>query len=203
MAPPGSWVAFDFDGTLTRSDTLVPFLRQVIGAGSLFRSIALESPCLVGYAIGAVPNDVAKQRLLTRTLRERSRTHLEEQGVLFARDHVPGMQRPEMMQRLMAHKEAGHRCVLVTASLTLYTRPWGMAQGFEAVIGSELAFDAQSCATGRLLGENCYGPEKQRRLKALLGHARLGVAYGDSRGDREMLAMAATACPVGTAGKQL
>lgn len=200
MAPPGSWVAFDFDGTLTRSDTLMPFLREVIGGARLARSLVLEAPWLAGYVVGVVPNDVAKQRLLARTLRGRAREQLEARGAAFARDHIPGMQRPDTMQRLCAHKEAGHRCVLVTASLTLYTRPWGLAQGFEAVIGSELDFDDQGHATGRLRGANCYGAEKERRLRALLGPAPLWVAYGDSRGDREMLAMAEVGYRVGSRG---
>ena len=46
--------------------------------------------------------------------------------------------------------------------------------------------------TGRLATANCNGAEKPRRILALFPHRedyRL-VAFGDSRGDREMLAMA-------------
>ena len=200
MAHPGSWIAFDFDGTLTRSDTLIPFLREVIGVRRLVRSLAMEAPWLAGYAVGMVTNDVAKQRLLSRTLRGWSKEQLETQGAAFAQDHIPGKLRPETMQRLCAHREAGNRCVLVTASLTLYTRPWGLAQGFEAVIGSELDFDEHGQATGRLRGANCIGAEKERRLRALLGTEPLCAAYGDSRGDREMLAMAEEAYRVGLCG---
>ena len=44
--------------------------------------------------------------------------------------------------------------------------------------------------TGRFLTANCYGPEKVRRVQALLSGARDHyhiTAYGDSRGDKEML----------------
>ena len=44
--------------------------------------------------------------------------------------------------------------------------------------------------TGRFLTPNCYGPEKVQRVQALLteprGHYHI-TAYGDSRGDKEML----------------
>lgn len=46
--------------------------------------------------------------------------------------------------------------------------------------------------TGRFLTPNCYGPEKVRRLREVfpdLSDCHLTV-YGDSRGDREMLAIA-------------
>ncbi|MST85139.1 hypothetical protein FYJ73_10775 [Prevotellaceae bacterium LKV-178-WT-2A] len=44
--------------------------------------------------------------------------------------------------------------------------------------------------TGRFLTPNCYGPEKVRRVQEMLSeprdHYRI-TAYGDSRGDKEML----------------
>jgi len=44
--------------------------------------------------------------------------------------------------------------------------------------------------TGRFLTANCYGPEKVHRVEALLSEPRDHyhiTAYGDSRGDKEML----------------
>jgi phosphatidylglycerophosphatase C len=189
-ARSGSWIAFDFDGTLTRRDTLLPFLRQVLGTSRLAATLALESPWLAAYATRLVSNEAAKVHLLRRTLGGRRRDQLEAQGRAFAADGIAPLLRHEMMERLRHHQAAGHRCVLVTASLTVYTRPWALAQGFDAVIGSELAFDDSDIASGDLVGANCYGPEKARRLQELLGDHALSEAYGDSRGDREMLAMA-------------
>ena len=63
--------------------------------------------------------------------------------------------------------------------------------GFDAVIATRLETDGVGRVTGRYDGGNCYGAEKARRLRALLGEAAVELyAYGDSRGDREMLAMA-------------
>jgi phosphoserine phosphatase len=46
--------------------------------------------------------------------------------------------------------------------------------------------------TGKLASPNCYGPQKVERIRAALDLSRYGriFAYGDSRGDREMLALA-------------
>ncbi|WP_233464857.1 haloacid dehalogenase-like hydrolase [Paraburkholderia madseniana] len=45
---------------------------------------------------------------------------------------------------------------------------------------------------GRLPSPNCWGPEKVRRLQRRFGDSqpRVLYVYGDSRGDREMLALA-------------
>lgn len=184
------WAAFDFDGTMTRRDTLLPYLAKLRGYPSLSVVLALESPWLFAYGVRAIPNDRAKEHLLRRAVGGLSKEHLEEQGRQFAARDIGRLLRTSMMDRLHAHLKLGHRCVVVTASLALYVRPWAEAVGFADVIGSELEFDADGMATGRLLRGNCYGPEKVRRLLSHpAGHA-LRYAYGDSLGDREMLAMA-------------
>ncbi|MEL6731156.1 MAG: haloacid dehalogenase-like hydrolase, partial [Bacteroidota bacterium] len=46
--------------------------------------------------------------------------------------------------------------------------------------------------TGNIEGANNYGPEKVERIREWLGDREVeaSYAYGDSRGDREMLAWA-------------
>ena len=71
-------------------------------------------------------------------------------------------------------------------------RPWALKTGFDDVIASHLETREDGRITGNLLGENCFGIEKVRRLEALLG-PKSGYtlyAYGDSRGDRELLSSA-------------
>jgi phosphatidylglycerophosphatase C len=184
------WAAFDFDGTLRRGDSLVGFLRDLLGPASLGAALACEAPWLLGYAAGWVGNDVAKQRLLRRCLRGQPLARLQQAGQRFAVEKLPRGLRAPMIDRLRAHQAAGHHCVLVTASPSLYTAPWAHAMGFRASIGTELEFDPEGRASGRFDGLNCWGPEKARRLRELLGGQALDYAYGDTRGDREMLAMA-------------
>ncbi|MDA8328096.1 MAG: HAD-IB family hydrolase [Betaproteobacteria bacterium] len=187
---PPVWAAFDFDGTLTQRDSLLPFLRQVLGTARLATTLAMQAPWLVAYMAGLLANDRAKARLLRHTLGGMHRSVLQEHGRSYATNTLPQLLRPAMMQRLRQHQALGHTCVLVTASLTLYTQNWGLAAGLTQVIGSELAYDENGLATGALQGKNCFGAEKAVRLRALLpGNAKL-YAYGDSRGDLEMLAMA-------------
>lgn len=184
--------AFDFDGTLTRRETLLPFLLHTLGAARVARDALMLSPSLAGYALKLIPNDVAKQRVFIRCLGGMSMDELRRQGELFAERTLPGLMRVEAMRRLVWHKQQGHRCVVISASMDLYVRPWAIKAGFDDVLATHLETCADGTTTGRLAGENCYGIEKVRRLEALLG-ARDGYtlyAYGDSRGDRELLACA-------------
>ncbi|MEJ2566396.1 MAG: HAD-IB family hydrolase [Gammaproteobacteria bacterium] len=184
------WVAFDFDGTLTRRDTLLPFLRQVLGTKKLAISLLMELPWLAAYFGGALSNDKAKERLLRRTLGGVSSEELHEHGRQFAEHTIPKLLRAGMLRRLSQHLSLGHQCVLVTASPAIYTRPWAQAMGFAHVIATELAFDTDGNSTGYFLGGNCYGPIKAARLREIMPAAVTLYAYGDSRGDRELLAVA-------------
>lgn len=184
--------AFDFDGTLTRHDTLFRFLLLVAGPIKFFIKFIILLPTLSGYALGFIRNDIAKVKVLRCFLANMEMNKLQEFALQFAEQKLPAMLRPEAMQRLAWHKQQGHRCVVVSASLELYLRPWAVKTGFNDVIGSRLEALDNGRTSGKLLGENCFGPEKIRRLEALLG-PREGYtlyAYGDSRGDKELLSAA-------------
>jgi len=184
--------AFDFDGTLTRRDTLLPFLLYMFGATTVMRHTFVLSPTLIGYALGWIRNDVAKERVFARCLAGIKLDTLQQQGERFAMEVLPGLLRKEAMTRLDWHKKQGHRCIVISASLNLYVRPWAIKVGFDDVIASHLEALADGSITGNLSGGNCFGAEKVIRLEALLGPSNEYVlyAYGDSRGDRELLSVA-------------
>lgn len=188
---PAPVAAFDLDGTLTRRDTLLPFLTYLVGwTGMLARSPTLL-PILAAYAAGLLSNSRAKEIVFDRFLTGRPLVEFNRICERFARDRLPGVMRPRMLTRLGWHRRRGHRCVIVSASMENYILPWARTAGFEAVIATRLE-TADGLLTGRYDGANCHGTEKARRLLAWLGQ-RDGCeiyAYGDSRGDREMLALA-------------
>ena len=184
--------AFDFDGTLTRRDTMFPFLLHVVGWGAFVRHVSALAPTLAAYVLGAMRNDIAKERVFARFLSGMDSGELQLRATRFAAEKLPGLLRAEAMRRVDWHKRQGHRCVLISASLELYVRPWALSAGFDDVIATRLETLEQGRVSGNLSGENCFGIEKVRRLEALVG-ARSGYtlyAYGDSRGDRELLSSA-------------
>jgi HAD superfamily hydrolase (TIGR01490 family) len=184
--------AFDFDGTLTRRDTMFPFLMHTLGRTAFVRHVFALLPTLAGYGLGLIRNDIAKEKVFVRCLAGMNMIELRQKAGLFAANVVPGLLRPEAMQRLRWHKQQGHRCVLISASLDLYVRPWAINAGFDEVLATHLQTLDAGLITGKLLGPNCFGIEKVRRLQTLLGD-RNGYtlyAYGDSGGDRELLSSA-------------
>ncbi len=182
--------AFDVDGTLTHRDTLLPFLAAVAGRQQFARALA---DCALRAAFDVAPSrrDVAKRRLLRATLAHRSEREVRSIAEAFAiRLGCCGL-RADAVARLQAHQRAGHEVVLVSASLDVYLEPLGRQLGVDTVICSRLQVGDDGALTGELAGGNVRGPEKARLLRRWLGERRGAVyAYGDSAGDRELLALA-------------
>lgn len=197
-APVGVIAAFDLDGTLTRRDSLLPFLLRAIGPARTYQVIGASSLALARAAVfGGSCRDDAKAVLLQRAFGGLPLAALAETAESFADHVVAHGLRPEVRARLDWHREQGHELVLVSASPEVYALPIGRRLGFDAVLATRLEVDTDGHLTGRLLGANCRGPEKVVRLREWRGETvAVAYAYGDSAGDREMLALATTAATV-------
>jgi phosphatidylglycerophosphatase C len=193
-------VAFDLDGTLTRGDTLVPFLRRACGTGTTARAVLGESLPIVRSLLARSRHD-AKEALLVRLLGGEEEAALREDAEAYARLVVASRLRPGAWDRVDWHRRCGHRLVLVSASPELYVAPVGRLLAFDAVLATRLEVGPDGRLTGRIEGRNCRGAEKAARLRTWMGTgACLLYAYGDSAGDRELLALADTALRVGKGG---
>lgn len=179
---------FDFDGTLTRRDTLLPFLKFISGRKTFYIKMVALFPVLAAFALKIIPNDVAKQIVLKAFIRGMPLSDLCLLGKRFSRDILPGLLRPQGMERLAWHRDQGHDCIIVSASLSIYLIDWSQRNGFKAALTSELA-DQDGIATGLLAGRNCYGEEKKVRIEKWISEHRpaLTFAYGDTKGDLYML----------------
>ena len=187
--------AFDFDGTLTRGDTLVPFLRRVCGGQEVIRAVArLPRHMVLDRRVG---RNQVKTALLA-LLRGRSLIEIEAAAERFADEVVRSRLRPSMVQRLEWHRGRGDRIVVVSASPEIVVRAVARRLGVDTVLATRLETDAGGLLTGRLDGLNVRGVEKVNRLRGHLCEEEVEIwAYGDSAGDRELLAQAAVAVWVG------
>ncbi|MBV1774209.1 HAD-IB family hydrolase [Burkholderiaceae bacterium DAT-1] len=189
--PPYTLAAFDFDGTITTGDSLQVFLRELSGWHGLIGGALQSSPWLCLAFLKIISRHSAKEQLLGAMLKGRSYADLDAAAKQFAEGTLESMVRPEMRERIRWHQNQGHRVVLVSASPSLYLRYWAARHGFETVLSTEMEWQ-NGVFTGNLAGRNCWGPEKVSRLAAWWGDHPPAVlhAYGDTRGDREMIARA-------------
>ena len=185
--------AFDVDGTITRRDCVVPFLRRVAGTATLGRRLVAQTRTVSTLAARR-DRDGLKAAVAAAALTGQPMQRIEEIAEDFARSvHSSGL-RADTMQLLDGHRDRGDTVVLVSASFEVYLRPLAELIGADDVLAAQLDVGPDGCLTGQLAGPNCRGPEKVVRLHAWLDEragGRVGAhvtAYGDSAGDRELLA---------------
>jgi phosphatidylglycerophosphatase C len=186
-------VAFDFDGTLTVRDSFTAFLKWRAGLTRHALGMVRLAPAALAYLIHRDRGRI-KAAAVREFLRGAPRAQLEADARDFAERFSRSLLRPDAVAAWKRWRSDHVRLVIVTASPDLVVAPFARGLGADALIGTELAFDAQDRATGGFATPNCRGPEKVVRLKAAFGpDLELKAAYGDTGGDREMLAMAETA----------
>lgn len=193
MSDQGSYVAaFDFDGTLSRRDTMVPFLVQTHGWPRLVTAGLRVAP-RARLGNGDPFRDAVKVGAVGRLFRGMRQDELDKLGADYA-GTLHEILRPKMLERLRWHQSEGHATVIVSASLAAYLRPLAAVLEIDDVLAVELEAGPDGLLTGRVDGgRNTRGPHKATRLRTWIdgrfgSGAKVEIwAYGDSSGDRELL----------------
>lgn len=181
---------FDFDGTLTHKDSLGDFIQFAVGKRRAFLGGMILAPTLIRYVLGSTDNSLAKQHVLCHFFAGESEKKIRLLGRDYATHRIPAILRPEGLKRLAWHQEHGHEVVIVSASVELWLKDWTDSLGI-ALLATYMEVQ-DGYLTGRFAGQNCHSEEKVRRIRAAYSLENYDeiYAYGDTSGDRPMLALA-------------
>lgn len=180
---------FDFDHTLTTGDSYAGFLRRVATPEQRARAWWQVGPWLLAYRLRLLSAARLRARVTRLVFAGRHAQDIAALAGGYARDILPGLLCPRMLGQLQWHQAQGHTVVIVSGSLDLYLRPWCQP------LALHLLCNALEEHEGRLTGRYRDGdraPDKAALIKEhfdLSRYARIH-AYGDSREDRPMLALA-------------
>ena len=181
---------FDFDGTITTDDSLLKFIRFVVGDRRFLLGLVVLSPMLVLYKLKLIPNYKAKQYLLSWFFKGMRKVDFLKVANEYSLVHLDKILRLKAIEKINWHKNQGHKVVVVSASIECWLRPWCEKNGLE-LLATKLEIK-DDIVTGKLLSKNCYGVEKVNRIKELYNLEKYDYiyAYGDSSGDKQMLEFA-------------
>ncbi len=185
--PLGKIYAFDFDGTLTRRDTLIEFIRFAKGGKAFALCFLRYLPLLVLMKAGLYPNWKAKQKVFSHCFKGMRTDDFNAACARFAEEKA-GLLRPKGIAKLREVAAEGGRAIIISASVNNWVEPFFADMPDVYVIGT-MAEARDGVLTGRFLTKNCYGGEKVKRLLQLYPERTEYwlTAYGDSRGDTELL----------------
>ncbi len=196
----GTIAFLDFDGTLIRHDSgvlcalpsarrglLGPRLFAELVATYLLSKVGLRTrtdAMRVGFRCYAGLT-LAELRAIMRSLYdEHLRAHLS----------------PAMMDRVAAHRRAGDRLVILTASAFFFAEPIAEDLGIDELVGTQVGFAGERC-TGLVEGDIVEGAAKLAAARAVCareGRDLAGCAfYSDHVADLPLLEAVGTPVAVG------
>lgn len=188
---PAAFAFFDFDDTLAKGDSILPYLIFCIRRGlAPKRQFVKAAAAFLRWKLQPATGRAAKETTLSYIA---GHTVEELDGV--ARDFFREVQRKRFFKEGLAELERlrrdGVTTVIVSASSDVYMRVLPEFMPVDHVICTTCEVQS-GCYTGRV-GKNCKGEEKVRRIQEWL-HARglsidkaASSGYGDSPSDAPML----------------
>ena len=180
---------FDFDGTLTTLDTLPAFIVHAVGRWRMLVGFGLFLPLIVLMKLHLYANGRTKERLFAHFFKGMTLETFDAHCQSFAKNNAHIL-RPLGLKAIETSLQRGENVLIVSASITNWV-PFFSKLPQVQVIGTQIAVK-EGKLTGRFASPNCHGAEKVRRVEHLFTPRELYyiTAYGDSQGDKEMLAYA-------------
>jgi HAD superfamily hydrolase (TIGR01490 family) len=181
---------FDFDGTITSKDTMLVFLHYLSGNLRYTLNMLLLSPVFAALKTGLLSNHRAKEIMLSRFIGGMKETELIQHCQHFSQHILPAIIRPGALQCIQEHQRNQTELVVVSAAPEYWVREWCAAHNI-SLIATQLQV-ANGTITGKIKGRNCHGEEKVKRILSnySLDQYTAIHAYGDTPGDKPMLALA-------------
>lgn len=198
MSTPTAFAFFDFDDTLAKGDSILPYLLFCIRRGlAPKRQLFKAAAGFIGWKLNPERASVAKESTLSY-ISGRTVAEMDEVARAFFREVQQKRFFQEGVKELQRLREMGVKPVIVSASADVYMHVLTEFLPVDAVISTTCeVIDGRY--TGRV-GANCKGDEKPRRIAEWLEAHGLSInravssGYGDSPSDAPMLLL--TASPV-------
>jgi HAD superfamily hydrolase (TIGR01490 family) len=174
---------FDLDGTITRRDTLWPYLR-----GWTRRHPRPGFWARATCAAAGFPLDRDRGRLKSRLIRDAMGGAARPDVAAWTSEYVESLGDAELcpgaLEAIARHRAAGDRLVLLSASVDLYVPDIGRRFGFDETICTAVAWEGDRL-DGALASENRRGIEKRRCVESLResSPAPRIVAYANAASD--------------------
>lgn len=181
----------DFDYTITSKDTFIDFIIFHHGWASFLRGLICLVPSVIAFLLQHISSSKLKELVWAYYFEGESLDVVRKSGVAYSLKKLPQLIKSNAMGIIQYHVEYCDDIYIITASSKLWIQVWSERNSIKDVFGTEFEV-INDRFTGRIKNKNLQGIEKVKRIRAdidinLYDHI---IAYGDSRGDYDMLNLA-------------
>lgn len=180
---------FDFDGTITKQDSMFLFLRfcnpQKYNA-RFFRFV----PLFFLMKTRLISAETVKRMFISSFLKGKTTAQLQELSLLFFLKYKDSLLREKAVSYIRDLDKNNSKAYLVSASLDIWLEPFAEYLSMDCI--STKAEYKKGVFTGKFATPNCNKEEKVMRIKNEITTQEFDktIAFGDTNGDEQMLAWA-------------
>ena len=185
-----SLALFDFDGTICKKDSMIEFLKYYCGNKKLYWAFTKHIHWLIPMYCGLIEKWRVKEKIWVYLLGNIDEKEFNKSAEFFSINILPKMLYKDAIDKIKFHQLNNDTVVVITASAANWVNPWCKTFNLELI--STCLEIKNGKVTGKIDGKNCNGSEKVRRIKQIfdLSDFKYIYAYGNSKGDKEMLKLA-------------
>jgi len=190
---------FDLDYTLTKRGTWGRFVWSMIKFRPhlwvpLWGSAGLTQ---WKYKQGKLPRVAVKQAMMRWCMTGKTREEMLRRAEAFADNEVRNGMRPGGLTVLREHQERGDTVMIASAAVDIIVEAIAEQLGVVHVVSTNMSWSKEGRLSHDFKSENCYGPEKLRRVQTYLTENSLMkqnhtdiTMYSDSYSDLDILTFA-------------
>lgn len=177
---------FDFDGTLTYSDTMFLYLK-FYNATKFKIQFIKHIPLFTLLKLNLLEAEKVKKSFISSILKGQPKAKIEKKSQEFFDQYYPEIFRENALDFIKNIDYSQTDSYIVSASLDIWVKPF--ADKFKMNLIATKAEFKNDIFTGNFIGKNCNGIEKVNRIKEEISGKKYDktIAFGDTSGDQEML----------------
>ncbi|MBQ8537494.1 MAG: HAD family hydrolase [Clostridia bacterium] len=193
MAERKAYALFDFDGTLAKGDSILPFLWYCFRRREAsFKDLRQAAGAYLNYVLKILDDTQAKEQAVA-FLKGKSQSQVEALAEGFYQEVLNKRIFPQGIWEMQKCREEGMEVLIISASPDAYLNILEKRLGVQGIIATRCGVDDEGIYTGTLASLNCRGFNKTLRIAEYLaarGHeldAENSRSYGNSSGDLPMM----------------
>lgn len=180
---------FDFDGTITKKDTMFSFLK-FYNKQKFYLNFAKHLPFFIMLKLNLAKAERVKENFISSILKGEKEKNIQQKATSFFEENYPSILREKALNFIQNIDRNDSECYLVTASLDIWVKPFSEKLNLK-LLSTQAKFK-NGIYIGKFATKNCNGIEKVHRIKEIIKNQSFDktIAFGDTSGDKEMLAWA-------------
>lgn len=184
-------VAFDFDGTLTKKDSFIEFIKFSRGKTIFYLSLPYIVVVWSLSKLKLITTHKAKEKIFTFFFKGISKIEFDNLCDDFI-CQINNILRDDSKSIIKDHLIKKRKVLIISASIENWIQPWATAIGIDSVLATQIEINSNGELTGRFSSLNCNKEEKVNRLLQVFPNIKEFhlTVYGDTQGDKALMKIA-------------